>query len=457
MMNIEGDRKKGMGRAAGGVRQRGKGAGKKRERNGKGKGQTAGRGRPRGRGSGREEEERGKPGLSSRGHEGYCVHTGIFFGHSDGQGGTIWLKSHLFGYPILMVQNQGPRLGVGEGALALLWAGLLPEGGQAGEIPLSEVDGTVDEGNAEEDVAQNPWQTSVYQQPSEEGDCEEEILQTKENFSIRFLMKELGQLNHFLGLEIDRSEEGIFLHQQKYSKDLLKKFEMLNCKRISTPMEPNAKMCAHEGNDLKEATMYRKLVGDHDTRRSTTGYIFTLGSGVVSWCSKRQPTVSLSTTEAEYRAVAMAAQESTWILQLLEDLHQPIEYPISLYCNNLSAIRLAENPVFHARTKHVEVHYHFIREKHDPSMWSNGLVELLLSFRSGGGERASCTPWSVVVQSHEHTGRRGHVRLPDIKEDGEEDEGGDDGLGPEDDDAEAYNKADFSEHIGALSEIMIVG
>jgi len=103
--------------------------------------------------------------------------------------------------------------------------------------------------------------------------------------------------------------------------------------------------------------------GDHDTRRSTTRYIFMLGSGAISWCSKRQPTVSLSTTEAEYRVAAMAAQESTWLMQLLEDLHQPVKYPISLYCDNLSAIRLVENPVFHARTKHVEVHYHFIREK----------------------------------------------------------------------------------------------
>ena len=88
-----------------------------------------------------------------------------------------------------------------------------------------------------------------------------------------------------------------------------------------------------------------------------------LGSGAISWCSKRQPTVSLSTTEAEYRAAAMAAQESTWLMQLLKDLQQPTEYGISLYCDNLSAIRLAENPIFHARTKHVEVHYHFIREK----------------------------------------------------------------------------------------------
>ncbi|KAL0405346.1 UNVERIFIED_CONTAM: Retrovirus-related Pol polyprotein from transposon TNT 1-94 [Sesamum latifolium] len=103
--------------------------------------------------------------------------------------------------------------------------------------------------------------------------------------------------------------------------------------------------------------------GDHDTRRSTTGYVFMLGFGAVSWCSKRQPTVSLSTTEAEYQAAAMAAQEITWLVQLLKELHQPVEYGVPLYCDNLSAIRLAENPVFHARTKHVEVHYHFIREK----------------------------------------------------------------------------------------------
>ncbi|XP_051138369.1 secreted RxLR effector protein 161-like [Andrographis paniculata] len=103
--------------------------------------------------------------------------------------------------------------------------------------------------------------------------------------------------------------------------------------------------------------------GDHDTRRSTTRYAVMFGSGVVSWCSKRQPTVSLSTTEAEYRAATMAAQEIIWLVQLLKELHQQVKYDILLYCDNLSAIRLAENPVFHARTKHVEVHYHFIREK----------------------------------------------------------------------------------------------
>ncbi|KAE8720906.1 tir-nbs resistance protein [Hibiscus syriacus] len=93
------------------------------------------------------------------------------------------------------------------------------------------------------------------------GDDEAEILQTKENLSVRFQMKELGQLKHFLGLEVDRTHEGIFLCQQKYAKDLLKRFGMLECKSTSTSMEPNVKMCAHEGKDLEDATMYRQLVG----------------------------------------------------------------------------------------------------------------------------------------------------------------------------------------------------
>ncbi|GJX59599.1 PLAC8 family protein [Tanacetum coccineum] len=195
------------------------------------------------------------------------------------------------------------------------------------------------------------------------GDCEEKVLQTKKNLSIRFQMKELGHLKHFLGLEVDYSEEGMVLHQQKYSRDLLKKFGMTNSKPNSTPMEPKAKMCAYEGQDLEDATMYRQLVGDHDTRRSTSGYVCLLGSGAISWCSKRQPTVSLSTTEAEYRASTMTAQEITWIMLPLKELHQPTNYSVPLYCDNLSAIRLAENPIFYARTKHVEVHHHFIREK----------------------------------------------------------------------------------------------
>ena len=76
--------------------------------------------------------------------------------------------------------------------------------------------------------------------------------------------------------------------------------------------------------------------------------MFNLGSGAISWCSKRQPTVSLSTTKAEYKATAMAAQECDWLMQLMSNLKQQRDYPVQLYCDNESAIQLAENPVFHA-------------------------------------------------------------------------------------------------------------
>ncbi|GJT94735.1 putative RNA-directed DNA polymerase [Tanacetum coccineum] len=103
--------------------------------------------------------------------------------------------------------------------------------------------------------------------------------------------------------------------------------------------------------------------GDVNTRRSTTGYVFLYESSPISWCSKRQPTVSLSTTEAEYRDAAMATQECVWLVELLRNLNQRVVYPVQLWCDNISVIKLAQNPVFHARTKRIEVHYHFIREK----------------------------------------------------------------------------------------------
>ena len=106
----------------------------------------------------------------------------------------------------------------------------------------------------------------------------------------------------------------------------------------------------------------RYVKGYHDTRRSSIKYVFKLGSRTISSCNKRQPTVSLSTREVEYRAAAGVAQESTWLKLLIEDWHQKIDYPIPFHCDNQSAIRLTENPMFHARTKHVEMHYHSIRE-----------------------------------------------------------------------------------------------
>ena len=88
-------------------------------------------------------------------------------------------------------------------------------------------------------------------------------------------------------------------------------------------------------------------VGD---RRSTSGFTFSFGSAATTWSSKKQPTVALSSTEAEYRGAAVAACEVAWLRTLLGDLGVHVDERVVIYCDNLSSIQLARNPVFHART-----------------------------------------------------------------------------------------------------------
>ena len=102
-------------------------------------------------------------------------------------------------------------------------------------------------------------------------------------------------------------------------------------------------------------------VGYRADRRSTSRFVFSLGNGTISWSSKKQPTVALSSTEAEYRGATVAACEVVCLKRILKDMGVPIKDPILLYCDNMNNIHLAQNPVFHTRTKHIEVHYHFIR------------------------------------------------------------------------------------------------
>ncbi|MCO5566319.1 hypothetical protein L7F22_019996 [Adiantum nelumboides] len=104
-------------------------------------------------------------------------------------------------------------------------------------------------------------------------------------------------------------------------------------------------------------------VGDFMDRRSPSGYAFSIGNGMISWSSKKQPTVALSSTEAEYRGAALAACEESWLRVLMAAFGFDNVDSVTIYCDNISSIMLAKNPVYHARTKHIEVHYHFIREK----------------------------------------------------------------------------------------------
>lgn len=102
---------------------------------------------------------------------------------------------------------------------------------------------------------------------------------------------------------------------------------------------------------------------DINTRRSITSFVVYLGLNPISWPSKKQTTVSRSSTEAEYKVLAHSAVDLFWIRSLFKDMHQELTEPPLLQCDNLSALALSSNPVFYSKIKHLDTDYHFVREK----------------------------------------------------------------------------------------------
>ena len=118
-----------------------------------------------------------------------------------------------------------------------------------------------------------------------------------------------------------------------------------------------------ESSTLISAFSDADWAGSVDDRRSTSGFAIFLGCNLVSWSARKQATVSRSSTEAEYKSLANATAEIIWIQTLLQEMKVPSPPAAQIWCDNIGATYLSANPVFHARTKHIEVDYHFVRER----------------------------------------------------------------------------------------------
>ena len=251
-----------------------------------------------------------------------------------------------------------------------------------------------------------------------------------------FKMDDRGELHWFLGMRIIKSEDKITVDQKKYIENLLKQFNMSDCKPKATPAEVNLKLVKNNGeHQLVDTKLYRSLVGsvlyigkqtrpdilnvvnqlsrffekpdithwkaakhvlrylkgtislrltfvsnssmnligdtdadwsgDLDDRKSTTGYYFKFeGNGAaISWEVKKQATVALSSTEAEYQAMGAAVQEAIYLRALMKDFGYPMKDPTYIGEDNQSCIKMCHNPVMHKRSKHIDTKFHFIRER----------------------------------------------------------------------------------------------
>ncbi|KAG7598815.1 GAG-pre-integrase domain [Arabidopsis suecica] len=258
------------------------------------------------------------------------------------------------------------------------------------------------------------------------------IEEFKSYLSSCFYMKDLGVLRYFLGIEVARSPDGIYLCQRKYTIDIISETGLLGVRPVSHPVQQNHKLPLATGDTISDPARYRRLVGrliylgttrpelsyaihilsqfmndpkpDHweaalrvvrylksspgqgillrsntdlvltgwcdsdfgscpHTQRSLTGWFIQLGGSPISWKTKKHDVVSRSSAEAEYRAMADTVSELLWLRALLPALGINCDAPIMLYSDSLSAIGLAKNPIYHARTKHVGRDVHFVRDE----------------------------------------------------------------------------------------------
>ncbi|GJS66208.1 ribonuclease H-like domain-containing protein [Tanacetum coccineum] len=177
--------------------------------------------------------------------------------------------------------------------------------------------------------------------------------------SIDFSMTDLGELSYFVGIASSRSSSGLFLSQSSFARDILARACMSTCNSCTTPADTKSKLSSF-GTPVSDLTLYRSLAVDRlvsyidadwagcpDTRRSTSGIFVFLGVNLVSWSSKRKHVISRSSGEAEYKGVANVVAEAAWLRNLLLELSCPLKRTTIVFCDIVSAVYLASNPIQH--------------------------------------------------------------------------------------------------------------
>ncbi|KAL2232604.1 UNVERIFIED_CONTAM: putative mitochondrial protein [Sesamum indicum] len=213
------------------------------------------------------------------------------------------------------------------------------------------------------------------------GVCVEELQRVKTYLHDLFTIKDIGTARYFLGIEIARSSDGIYLAQTKYIMDIIADTGLLHAKAVSTPLPSSLKLCSDAGALLKTPDSFRRLgycdadwASCSDSRRSLTGFCIFLGLALISWKTKKQSTVFQSTAEAEYRSLAATVCELCWVSYLLSDFGVHPVLPISLFYDNKAALHILANPVFHDRTKHIEIDCHLVRDAYKEGFIAPELV-----------------------------------------------------------------------------------
>ncbi|GJV20274.1 ribonuclease H-like domain-containing protein [Tanacetum coccineum] len=191
-----------------------------------------------------------------------------------------------------------------------------------------------------------------------------------------FDMTDLGALNYFLGISATRNSIGLFLSQKKYALQLLERAYMVHCNPSRTPVDTESKL-GQEGVSVQDSTLEPHFAALKRILRYVRG---TMDFGLHLYASATTSLVSYTnadwagcpSTRRSTSGVADVVAKTTWIHNLLHQLHSPLLTATIVYCDNVSAVYMSANPVQHQRTKHIEIDIHYVRD-----MVTTGQVRVL--------------------------------------------------------------------------------